>query len=257
MDAARSASLEWGALAVADLSATNAPGGIFGRRGPAMSRSATITVILAIVGTVLWAGCGGDEGPGEAPAGADTPLSTYVGEVTLAASESEPAQPAPKGPEGQPGSAYIAVITDGDRISGFVTDGEKQAKWFATNELEDEKSELIARDGSSLGEVTVTEDAASGEVAVGLGTGSFEAEPAIGNTGLFSAAEADGDDSFEAGWIVLGPGEELGSYDTFIEGEFKTQPAPRLAPTVKIPGFGAQAPAQLNSLFFDSNVQAP
>ena len=219
-----------------------------------MSRSATVAVMLSIAAAILWAGCGGEEGPGDAPSGADTPLSTYVGEVASVGSESESA---PQNQESQRGSAYIALISDGDRISGFVTDGNKQAKWFATNELEDGTAELIARDGSLLGEATVSDDAASGEVTVGLATGTFDAEPATGNTGLFSAAAAAEDDSFEAGWIVLGPGEELGTYDTFIDGEFRTQPAPKLAPTVQIPGFGSQAPAQLNSLFFDSNVQAP
>ena len=196
-------------------------------------RSAAAVAALGLM--LVMAACGqeGEQAP-ERQA-----LETYVGEV-----------------EGS--RALVAVITDGDRMSGFVTDGKRYAKWFATAEIDDDgKATLVARDGFQLGEVTISDETASGEVTVGLGEEAFEAELATGDAGLFTAAEAKGQDSFEAGWVVLPDGRTLGTYDTNIDEKFTTRPAPELKPTVDIRGFGAQAPAQHSSLFLDANVQAP
>lgn len=184
----------------------------------------------------MYSGCGGVKGPGGVPS--LTPLDTYVAEVDASGTD-------------------IALIADGDRIAGFMTNGSDQAKWFATDHLEDGKAQLVARDGTPLGEVNVSDQSATGEVTVGLSRESFDAPLAGGNAGLFTAAEKTGADSFEAGWIVLPDGSALGTYDTYINGQFQTHPGPKLKPTVKIPGFGAQVPHQLTSLFFDANVQAP
>jgi hypothetical protein len=205
---------------------------------------------LAIVAVGVYAGCGGEKGPGATPSNA--PLTTYVGKLGEPVGESED----PQGRK-QRGPVYIALITDGDRIAGFLTDGRSQANWFATDELEDGKAELVARDGSPLGEAEVTDESATGEVTVGLAERGFDAKLAAGKAGLFTAAEKTGEDSFEAGWIVLRPGAVLGTYDTFIKERFETHPGPPLKPTVRIPRFGAQSPHQHTSLFFDTNVQAP
>lgn len=154
-------------------------------------------------------------------------------------------------------SAYVALITDGESLSGFVTNGKLFGKWFATAELDDGQAQLTARDGAELGDVTIDGDSASGEVLVGLGTEPFEAGLASGDASLFTAAEKKGEDSFEAGWIVLPDGSERGTYDTFIGGEFTTHPAPKLRSTVDIPGFGAQAPHAQPTLFLEANTQAP
>jgi hypothetical protein len=152
--------------------------------------------------------------------------------------------------------AYIALITDGERVAGFVSDGKRYGKWFATADLDDDEAELIARDGAELGEVSINGDSASGDVIVGLRSHSFEAQRATDKAGLFTAAEKKRQDSFEAGWVVLADGSERGTYDTYIDGEFKTHPAPTLKPTVDIPSFGAQAPHQQPTLFLESNTQA-
>lgn len=155
------------------------------------------------------------------------------------------------------GAAYIAVITDGERLSGFVTDGKQSAKWFATIGLDDGEAPLIARDGYELGKATISGDSAEGEISLGITKESFQIRRATGDAGLFSAAERRGENSFEAGWIVLPDGSESGTYDTTIDGKFTTHPAPELRPTVTIKGFGSQAPHQQSSLFLDQNTQAP
>jgi hypothetical protein len=154
-------------------------------------------------------------------------------------------------------AGYVGVISDGERMSGFVTDGVKFGKWFATAELNEGEAPLIARDGFELGEVKIADDEASGEVLVGLTRHGFEAVKATGEGGLFTASEQNGANSFEAGWVVLPDGSEEGTYDTFVDEVFSTHPAPRLKPSVNIPGFGTQAPHLQTSLFLDLNTQAP
>jgi hypothetical protein len=231
------------ALDVVAFSHSDNPGHVTRRRGSAVIGSAKggfrrgwLVAMLAVAAVGLYSGCGGVKGPGDVAS--LTPLDTYVGEV-----------------DGS--STRIALITDGDRIAGFMTDGSDQAKWFATDHLDDGKAQLVARDGSPLGEVNVSDHSATGEVVAGLSRDSFDAVLASGKAGLFTAAEKTGQDSFEAGWITLPDGSALGTYDTYIDGQFQTHPAPKLEPAVKIPGFGAQVPHQQTSLFFDANVQAP
>jgi hypothetical protein len=191
-------------------------------------------VVVAALTTITATACGQrtERAPGMEA------LQTYVGKV-----------------EDSPG--YIGVITDGERLSGFVTDGVRFAKWFATVELDDDEASLVARDGFELGEVSVSDEGASGEVLVGLTRHPFEAVEATGEAGLFTAADRHGANSFEAGWVVLPDGSELGSYDTYVDEVFTTHPAPRLRPAVKIPGFGSQAPHVQPTLFLELNTQAP
>jgi hypothetical protein len=190
-----------------------------------------LTLLLVLAG--LLAGCGT-----KGPTASDTAtLTTFVGRV-------------------QESPAYIGLITDGDRLSGFVTDGNLNGKWFATADLSDGKAPLIARDGSKLGEATISGGRASGDVIVGLRSHPFSATAATGKGGLFTAAKRTGEDSFEAGWISLPDGSVLGTYDTFINGNFVTHPGVPLKPVVRIPGFGATAPHQTSSLFLDLNTQA-
>src|SRR4051812_35972512 len=87
---------------------------------------------------IVLAGCG-TKGP---KASETASLKTFVGRV-------------------QESPAYIGLITDGDRLSGFVTDGKLNGKWFATADLSDDKAPLVARDGSELGEATISGGSAS------------------------------------------------------------------------------------------------
>lgn len=191
-----------------------------------------------LVATVLAAALGSACGQRAERAPSKETLDTFVGEV-----------------RGSP--AYIALITDGERLSGFLTDGKQYGRWFATADLDDDQASLVARDGSELGKVSISGDSASGEVIVGLASDRFDARRTSGKARLFTTAEQRGEDSIEAGWIVLADGSERGTYETSISDESKTQPAPPLRPTVSIPGFGAQVPHQVLSLFLDSNAQAP
>jgi hypothetical protein len=173
------------------------------------------------------------------------PLETYVASV-----------------QGVPHTC-VAVITNGDSVAGFVSDGQHASSWFATSHLDDGKAKLFSRQGFELGDVTISGDSFSGQTAL-LSVGQvlrqalqFEGERATGGAGLFEAAEENGQDSFEAGWIVLPDGSECGTVDTYIDQHFETNPAPKLKAAVNIPPFGSQLPHEETSLYFDVNKEAP
>jgi hypothetical protein len=162
-----------------------------------------------------------------------------------------------------PSKACIAFITNGQKIAGFVSDGNHASSWFATSDLESGKLTIFSRQGFQLGEATISGDSVSGEIAL-LSAGQvlqeglhFEGRRATGTAGLYVAAAKNGPDSFEAGWVVLPDGSECGTVDTFLHGTFDTNPAPKLKATVSIPPFGTQLPHQQTSVYFDVNPQAP
>ena len=199
-----------------------------------LSSRRVLATALALLVIGALAACGQES---EQPTGKPL-LDTYVGAV-----------------DGAP--VDIAFITDGARVAGFYTDGKEQAKWFATEDLDDGKATLWDRDGFEIGEVEIADDVAEGELVLETATRPFQARLSTGNAGLLTAAEQRGNDSFEAGWITLPDGSSRGTYDTYVAGVFSTHPAPRLKPTVAIPGFGSAVPHQQTSLFLDANTQAP
>lgn len=76
----------------------------------------------------LVAGCGDDDGGARAgPA-----EGTFVGKV-----------------EGS--DAYIALVTDGTELTGYVCDGEQVSVWFGEPDLQDGRAELVSRRRSLLG----------------------------------------------------------------------------------------------------------
>jgi hypothetical protein len=190
--------------------------------------------MLALPVALALSGCGnkGEQVPAQAA------LDTYVGKV-------------------QGANYYVAIISDGAQVSGFTTDGKLSGKWFSTADLNDDKADLVARDGSPLGQVSISDGVASGQLNVALGDKPYRAELATGDAGLFTTAAKRGKDSYEAGWIVLPDGSEKGTYDTFVNGDFSTHPAPPLKPTVRIPGWGSAAPHEQVSQFLELNTQAP
>ncbi len=198
-------------------------------------------IVLAVAALSLAASCGdGGDGDKVDPG----PLKTYVAPI-----------------EGT--DAQLALITDGNRVAGYVADGKSVSTWFATDELDDGKATLATRDGFELGEVEISDDSASGEISLAHQLLSFdenipfEADLAEGKAGLYVAAEKEGADSFEAGWVVLPDGSEVGNVDTFIDGEFKTEEAPKLKAAVNIPPFGPQSPREHASIYLEVNAEAP
>ena len=190
-----------------------------------------IAVLTCVLAVTLAAGCGGDKGSSQT---VPELLDPYVGKVNGI-------------------DAYIAVVTDHDRASGLVTDANHLATWLAASDLSDDGgAKLVSRDGAEVGEVKIEGKSATGEVKLGTQTFSFDATLASGKAGFFEAAARKGDDSFQAGWVVLPDGSEHGSLDTFVQGTVTTQPAPRLEPTITVPGIGSAPPRELTSEYFDT-----
>jgi hypothetical protein len=193
-----------------------------------MTRRTLIAVLSATA--VLGVGCGGDEAE-EAPAGA-APEGSFVGPVSGT-------------------DAYIAVVSDGERVTGYLCDGKELSTWF-DSEVEGTGADLLSRDGDDLGDATFSGGGVTGEVEVDGQSQSFNATPATGDAGLYRAAnveEADGELSegeAEVGWIVLADGSQRGSTN-FIDPSgdlIVSRPAPKLATgstQVNITNFGALA----------------
>jgi hypothetical protein len=200
------------------------------RRRPFAAAVAIATLVVTIV-----AGCGGGDESPKAP----QPLDAYAGKA-----------------EGS--DAYIGLITDGDRLAGYITDGKAISIWLAVAEIDDDEATLASREGQVLGKASISGDSASGEFQVGPKSFTFDAPKATGEAGLYQAAgRKQNDDSFQAGWVVLADGSQRGGLDTFINGTVTNHPAPTLAATVNIPGFGPFVAAELTTAYLDNLVKAP
>jgi hypothetical protein len=133
--------------------------------------------------------------------------------------------------------AYVAVLSDGDEVFGYLCDGERVSVWLERSPVEDGRAELVGRGGKRLGEVGFEDAGASGEIRVGGGTLAFAAEPAEGDAGLYrEAAGSPGEPGFaETGWIVLAGGTVRGAKTKFSESgtDFVVGPAPPRGPGAK------------------------
>ncbi len=129
-------------------------------------RSSTRTTgsILAIVTAIVLAGCGDDGEGSDGTANADRISGTFVGAVDER-------------------NTYIALVSDGERVAGYLCDGEEVSVWLAPTEIEDGQVELVSRSGVSVGEVGLDSEGGSGEVEIDGATTGFELTPATGDAG--------------------------------------------------------------------------
>ena len=194
---------------------------------------------LAAVCLVLGlAACGGDD---EVDAAAER---TYVGTV-----------------DGT--DAYIALVSDGKQVSGYLCDGTPKAvkvcRWLDNAELTGHNAELGERPHHFLVEARLGDDEAVGEVEPYPKAYSFTAEAASGEAGLYRAngeavrAPPAGSGrpelrSFvEAGWIVLADGTQRGGV-AISDPNTDLRPAPILDPTtldVQLPRLGPTEASQV------------
>ncbi len=133
--------------------------------------------------------------------------------------------------------AYVALVSDGKRVIGYVCDSKRVSSWIDVSTVRDGKAMLISRAGDPLGEATVSADGVSGEVTVGGERRSFSAARASGEAGLYRAARAvrkDGElraGEVEVGWVVLADGSQRGVFGVGTKtGTPMVNAAPRLAP---------------------------
>lgn len=189
-------------------------------------RGMMAAVALAALALAACGGDGGDAGGADGGKGAAVE-GTYVGTV--------------EGTE-----AYIALVSDGETVAGYLCDGEQVSVWLDQVEVADGGAELLNRDGETVGEATFEGDQATGEVTVDGEAHPFTAEVATGDAGLYGGTQGErGEPGFvEAGWIVLPDGSQRGATN-FIDphaDDIVIQPAPNLQPgagSVSIPGQGA------------------
>ena len=160
------------------------------------------------------AGCGGDDGGGGGEAAAtDLAVGSFVGLVDDT-------------------DAYIAVVSDGEKLAGYVCDGKTVSVWFK-GEISDDAATLRARTEQELGEVQFLGDTADGEIAIDGQRRSFSAEIAVGDAGLYRAFNEDTQaGTVEVGWVVLNEGSQRGATNFVdpIASERAVEPAPFIDP---------------------------
>jgi hypothetical protein len=158
---------------------------------------AAVVVAAALVGV----GCGGDEGSEGASSAKE---GTYVGRVR--------------------GSyAYIALVSNGARVRGYLCDGKKLSIWFKQGNLHDESAKLASRNGNSVGTATFSGNQASGEITVKGKGHSFSTELARDRAGLYRVVKGDpGKPGFaQTGWVVLADRSVRGATN-FGDGSVRT-----------------------------------
>lgn len=165
------------------------------------------SVVLALAFAAASAGCGGDGDDGAAAAG-DVQTGTYVGLVDDT-------------------DASIAIATDGDRVVGYVCDGQDVSLWLE-GDVGGIEADLVLRNGGRAGDVTFENINASGEIEIDGERHGFFAELASGEAGLYREEEGEpGRPGYrETGWIVLPDGSEKGRRNVITPGgTIETEPA--------------------------------
>jgi hypothetical protein len=113
--------------------------------------------------------------------------------------------------------AYIALISDGKEMQGYVAADAWWGNWSQRAPVNDGRARLLSRRGFLLADVLVSGDGASGNVLMDGQSLAFEAERAKGDAGLYRATLGDvgADGSFEVGWVVLNDGSQRGTVTTY------------------------------------------
>lgn len=173
---------------------------------------------VALTAAVVLAGCGDDAGSGDSPTQANQATAlkgTFVGEV-----------------DGT--DAYVALISDGTRVLGYLCDSKKLSRWIDVAPIRDGAASLSSRAGDDLGEAMISDGRVSGTVTIDGEQHAFRAERASGEAGLYRAARIDQEDGklsegeVEAGWIVLADGTQRGATNVGTTSTVLVKSAPTL-----------------------------
>lgn len=183
-----------------------------------MARHLLIAAVAAFA--LVLPACGDDDDdegaqqPAETTAQAAAPDGTYVGEVSGT-------------------DAYIALVIDEGKLSGYVCDSKQVSTWLTSPRADGESVALESRQGDSLGEVGFAGDTADGSVEIAGEEQTFTLERATGEAGLYRAAKGrPGEEGFvEVGWVLLADGTQRGGTN-FIDpqSDIAVSPAPNLNP---------------------------
>ena len=152
----------------------------------------------------------------------------------------------------QGSDAYIAVLTDGREISGYVCDDGGVGRWIGSSRLRDGIAPLRAgTTGERLGRVRIDDQRATGTIEVGGRERRFRARRVREqDAGLHFAIGKQTNRLLVGGWILLPDGTQRGAVagvDMQKLRPLATSKAPRLDPntsTVQIGGDADVPPAQ-------------
>ena len=119
-----------------------------------------VAAVVALVGGLGLVACGG---------GSSAPKAgSYVGKVAGT-------------------DAYIALVTKGDKVAGYVCDGAKVSVWLPAASVSGHAATLANRRGARVGTARWSGSAASGMVSIDGVTHAFSAALATGDAGLYRA----------------------------------------------------------------------
>ena len=133
-------------------------------------------------------------------------------------------------------NAYIALVSDGKRVSGYVSDSTSASEWLKPAPASDaSRVTLRTRAGRVLGTARLDAAVATGTIQFRGRVHSFRAVRTTGSvTGLHRGAVRKADTGYEAGWIVLADGTQRGEVSRF-DAETRTrigsERAPKLDPS--------------------------
>ncbi len=177
--------------------------------------------MILLAASVSLVACGDDDSDDGQPAQEQRPATsegTFVGKVGGT-------------------DAYVALVSDGKRVIGYVCDSKRVSTWIDAASVRDGKATLSSRRGDRLGDATFSNDEVSGELTVGGERRSFSAAAASGDAGLYRAAKVQREDGqigageVEAGWVVLADGSQRGGVGVGgADGSVAVKSAPRLSP---------------------------
>ena len=173
---------------------------------------------VALAAAVVLAGCGDDADNASQPAQAK-PMAELKGAFVGKVDGTE---------------AYVALVTDGNRVLGYVCDSKKLSRWIAVATIRDGTAVLNSRTGDELGEAMISAGRVSGTVTIDGEPHAFRAQQAAGEAGLYRAARVDREDGklregeIEAGWIVLPDGTQRGATNVGTTSTVLVKSAPRL-----------------------------
>ena len=131
--------------------------------------------------------------------------------------------------------AYIALVSDGEQLGGFASDGKRISLWLK-GDVDEGQSRLVSRRGQTVGQVRFSGDEADGHVVIGGRRHAFGARVATGQAGLYRTVKGEpGESGYEeTGWIVLPDGSERGATHLVAPaGDDRTEPAPKRTTSTK------------------------
>jgi hypothetical protein len=180
------------------------------------------TALLGLVLAVVLAGCGDT-----------TKHTTKARSSPTTTARSSPTTTAVKGVfagKVQGTDAYIAIVSDGTQAVGYACDGSTVSVWLMQPRLAGARAELLNREGTPIGSVTLAAGTASGAVQVAGASHPFTASLATGKVGLYrnTTGTPDQPSYTESGWILLADGSVRGNTN-FVDPNNLSRPATRAA----------------------------